>query len=580
MRIELLKIEAIERFLEKVFSKKEEAAFSQKMENDEAFKQDIVLQKNIIDRVSIQAFNNDINQYYQLNVEGNNNFSGQRNFRSIFLKIIIPTLIICSIIYWLINKNISAPNSMESTHQFENQTKTNNFNTVSTSNTIETDLSELFQKLEKPFQQFNLNYSRDTTIICKEGTALKIKAYSFAHKDGTTVTDKISFRVQEYYKISDMLMGNLSTMTKSELLETGGMLYLEAFSNGKKLTIKRGRPILTMFPYENRKEGMLLFTGNRDENNHIEWNVADSTEFEKGGIQVKLTVLNMDSVKYRYQYEKEEGRDYNYSSPGNYNKKHDITYYGPKPLNNDVRNGIIRKINYHKFLKDKEIEGDVVANFWVGKKGLAHNIKTTKSLHPALDRQVIEAISCLGKWTPLRKTNGYMPPMYAKWEKLAANMELKVSFNLDYERFINQFEEKIITQNLTKVNALEINKYLFNIDELGWVNCDRFKTTELTPYSVKINPSEKVNIKIVLKNYPIIIEGKIINDRYLFRRVPKDGQIILVGLKYINGDPYIGMRETSISEDVEPALKFEKVSIKNLKEIIRKLDNRAFQRSN
>ncbi|MFQ3326427.1 MAG: hypothetical protein ACI8YC_001063 [Salibacteraceae bacterium] len=50
--------------------------------------------------------------------------------------------------------------------------------------------------------------------------------------------EKIKFEMKEYFSITDILLSGLTTRSDDKILETGGMLYLAAFCNGKGITLK------------------------------------------------------------------------------------------------------------------------------------------------------------------------------------------------------------------------------------------------------------------------------------------------------------------------------------------------------
>jgi len=50
--------------------------------------------------------------------------------------------------------------------------------------------------------------------------------------------EKIEFEMKEYFSITEILLSGLTTRSDDKILETGGMLYLSAFCNGKSITLK------------------------------------------------------------------------------------------------------------------------------------------------------------------------------------------------------------------------------------------------------------------------------------------------------------------------------------------------------
>ena len=137
------------------------------------------------------------------------------------------------------------------------------------------DFSSFYSKVKKSPQAFIVNTEKDTVITCKEGTILTIKANSFIDKKtGKTTQGRARLEVTEYYTLSDILMGNLTTMSNDKQLETGGMLFIEAFKSNAPLQLNNDMTI--EFPTKNKKPGMQLFTG-QETKNDINWIIENSS---------------------------------------------------------------------------------------------------------------------------------------------------------------------------------------------------------------------------------------------------------------------------------------------------------------
>nr|WP_321229536.1 hypothetical protein [uncultured Psychroserpens sp.] len=171
------------------------------------------------------------------------------------------------------NKKISSKTFVDSTKVNEIETKSEHEIRYTTTTIYEkfggTSSTDL--EIKKHPQTISFNTQKDTTITCKEGTVLKITKGSFINpKTGKTVTGKVDIKVTEYYKLSDILLANLSTVSNDRQLETGGMLYIEATQGDIKLELKDDKSIDISFPTKNKKTGMQLFSGEwKDEN--INW---------------------------------------------------------------------------------------------------------------------------------------------------------------------------------------------------------------------------------------------------------------------------------------------------------------------
>lgn len=61
------------------------------------------------------------------------------------------------------------------------------------------------------------------------------------------------------------------------------------------------------------------------------------------------------------------------------------------------------KIKYPQEARKAGAQGRVILNFIVGADGSISNVKTLKSVHPALDAEAIRVIKAMPKWTPGRQ---------------------------------------------------------------------------------------------------------------------------------------------------------------------------------
>jgi hypothetical protein len=137
--------------------------------------------------------------------------------------------------------------------------------------------NDAFKSLEQEFQDFVISTDKDITLTCEKGTKIKISKGSF---EGIDTTKEVIFKVQEYYSKASFISANLSSITANgELLESRGMLNIEAFQEDKKLTLKKGKAIEIEF--KDRKEGdsTQLFNG-IEQNGKIVWELSTNSYLE------------------------------------------------------------------------------------------------------------------------------------------------------------------------------------------------------------------------------------------------------------------------------------------------------------
>ncbi len=131
-------------------------------------------------------------------------------------------------------------------------------------------LSKLYNTDNLPKQTFQINPNRDTILIGQKGTVLRIYKNTFLDENGNKVTSPIDFEFKEALDPIDFVTAKLTTTSNGKLLQTGGMIYLDAKSERKSLTIDPKNPIGVMVPNEKIISDMLIFEGEMV-NNEVNW---------------------------------------------------------------------------------------------------------------------------------------------------------------------------------------------------------------------------------------------------------------------------------------------------------------------
>jgi len=396
--------------------------------------------------------------------------------------------------------------------------------------------ADFYKQFDKPQQTFILKAGEDKTITCKEGTKLTVKGNSFITSSGDSVTGDIEVRVKEYYKISDMLLANLSTTSNGDILETGGMIYIEAFSDGEKCEIKEGATIEIAFPAKDKKDDMQLFSGNW-ESDKLNWTLKETITVESEDNEVFTIVETMPEF------------------PGGQQKLMDY-------LSNNIR--------YPTSARESGIQGTVYLGFIVNEVGDIEDIQVMRGLDSSINQAAISAVEQMPKWTPGKQ----------KGERVKVKYTMPIRFTLGDEDFNNidyakEFEEQVNDNNLSDTKMREISQYIFSTSKLGWINCDRFyrDNSPKIDFLVDIGKSRHVDIKIVFNNINSILTGSSrFGDKYRFNNVPTDQDVTLFALKYENDEYYMAIKKTKITREEEQVLDFEPVTMARLKTEIEKLN--------
>lgn len=129
---------------------------------------------------------------------------------------------------------------------------------------------------DKPSQFFIINPKKDTLLIGNEGTKLKFKA-------GCLLTNnEVKVELKEYYSLKDYLNSNLPTTSNGKLIETGGVIYLNAKENTpsqKQVSINPNIGVQVDFSKDEGKANMQIFIKDPKTTNQTNWILpTNSTE--------------------------------------------------------------------------------------------------------------------------------------------------------------------------------------------------------------------------------------------------------------------------------------------------------------
>jgi hypothetical protein len=157
--------------------------------------------------------------------------------------------------------------------------------------TIKMSLNDPFKSTMTESQFFDIKGNQDNVVEGENGTIILMTKGSFKDANGDVITENIKVELTEALAQSDMILSNLNTTSNGKLLETDGMLYFNATSNGKQLIINTDNPIQIQMPTEKKKPNMKAYAGTRDEKGNMNWS-------EPQPIINYLTIVDLKSLDF------------------------------------------------------------------------------------------------------------------------------------------------------------------------------------------------------------------------------------------------------------------------------------------
>lgn len=409
------------------------------------------------------------------------------------------------------------------------------------------------EKRVDPFELLNASHvkspirfllvNKDTTIVCPEGTRLVVPADAFVYANGNPVTKPVSLAVTEYYTYTDMLLANLSTASNGRMLETGGMLYLEAAVDGKEVFLANDKSIDIHIPTDEKKEGMQLFIGEAMENGGIDWLPAASSDTSVTGVfdvaEGDTEILSQEQPEVLPTFLTGEAGFKKYISR-NVEVPADLLFAG--------------------------IRGTVYVRFIVHKDGSVSDVNVVNSLHPVLDSLVLAAISASPPWQP----------GFTAGEPVSAPVTLPISFDLGTEILgrgaSNRNKAPGVLVNATQ-KAAEMQQYVLKTTTLGWINCDRFINTnlQLANYVVGGDFAFDTQVMIVFTEIKAVMRTYYTRQGYQCNNLPLGQPIMIVAMQFDNDTWQLAVQKTRVSLEPFLDLTFHTVSEKDMKKTLSRL---------
>ncbi len=151
-------------------------------------------------------------------------------------------------------------------------------------------------ELGDPTQIFTITSYKVDTIEAKNGTRLIIQPNIFVFNDGQDVKEPIQIELTEVFDKSDMILNGVGTLSDGRLLESFGMIYLSATSEGKELKLKENSSIAVSIPNRRKGDAGELFYGVRTDS-VVNWKYAGTTKDTTEVIETYTQLSDSLSIK-------------------------------------------------------------------------------------------------------------------------------------------------------------------------------------------------------------------------------------------------------------------------------------------
>jgi hypothetical protein len=406
---------------------------------------------------------------------------------------------------------------------------------------------DLDNELDVKTSKFEISPTTDTLIFGDKGTGIFIESNSLQFKDGSTPTSTIKIELKEYYSISDILSKNLSTISNGRLLETGGMINIQAFSDGKELELKNGKEVIIHFPKDDSKSGMQLFSESQSDSktDAIEWKEEPMT------VGYEIDTITPFIIKY-----KDLDSEYMELTDGT-------------NIWNWLEDNIVLTTKERDYVRFR----DVRITFDVSKLGKVTNVKLGKGFDRKICKRLVKIIEETPSLKPFKRSGNpivmecsvlfeinFIPPKYKE--------------NTNYLKTIEGNYPDFGNKSINEIDQVELNYYILNSAKLGWLNCDRFvdDPSPKVTMNVKLKKPQDHKVKLIYKDLKSVLIPRIKGKTQYFEGIPENKDVTLMIIRQTKGKLEMSITQHQTKDGNINQFKFKEYTMSELKKELEKLN--------
>lgn len=142
-------------------------------------------------------------------------------------------------------------------------------------------------------QCFTIKGGEQSYFKTKTGNVFVFKENSFQDETGMPISGDVSICVWEFYKKKDMIVSQVSSGGKDEVLETASTFYIQGFKGKDKLQLKDGKSYKIYLNRSEDSEGFKAYYGTV-KNGNVKWledkrSYAYTSMFDEGELMEKMS---------------------------------------------------------------------------------------------------------------------------------------------------------------------------------------------------------------------------------------------------------------------------------------------------
>ncbi len=148
---------------------------------------------------------------------------------------------------------------------------------------------DIFHGLRPKIQKFELLQIKDTLLIGHSGTRIYLSPHCLVDQKGEPAQNG-TITLVECLEISEMLRAGLSTSDGNKLLQTDGMVYINAYNANGPLSVSPDYPVYVEIPTPRMIPSVQVYKGVQNKEGQIRW--ENPKDLVNDPLPVPLSALN------------------------------------------------------------------------------------------------------------------------------------------------------------------------------------------------------------------------------------------------------------------------------------------------
>jgi hypothetical protein len=408
-------------------------------------------------------------------------------------------------------------------------------------------IKELYTRSGSEPEKFCINNSRDTALVAKHGTIIYIKANSIKLPDDYVCSSCLTVEVKEALFKDDILLENLTTISKGNVLVSQSMVSVNFKCDKTYLQLENGKDYVILSPTDRPVPESKIFYGGWDnDHDHFDWEPGAGTVNALPAGAIKK--CNTDGTPFRDVVLPPGCSDCSF------------LFCGFRKWFGGLTNKERRKVSEEYFKCRKESRAR--------KAGYIN--QQSKAISDSLAKLYNKQLPL-----PVRDTNYLDECGRIK----SAFRNLFISDSVISDKVLSQSVENMKNNgnpiNLKDIENLQYN--IYNANRTGWTNIDwmlKVPDDQLKLITIDLPVSEYTDCKLVFREMRTVLPGIRSEDgKFNFPLIPKvkSAWLVLINTKAPKGQINVDLREI-ITDEQTITPKFQTIRLEDFIPLMKKVN--------